>query len=586
MSPVDTLPTEQALPCGGSRTDVTFRSRITALVSGVVLACGAAATGSAVPAGAAGAVPSADEPPVRVVVTGAGAVSAAGAVERAGGRVTSRLPLIGGVVAELPAGARLPAGLRVTEDRPVTFASAAPSPSVASSTVRATIGLPPDGDDGHGVTVALVDTGVTEVGDLAGRIVGHVDVTGTADGAVRDGHGHGTFTAGLIAGTGATSAGAHRGVAPGARILDVRVARPDGTTDLSSVLQGLQAVADRERRDRIRVVNLSLASGSPVPYQLDPLNRALRGLWRRGMTVVVAAGNGGPADGTVSAPGNDPVLLTAGGLDENGTPLRDDDIVPEWSARGPTRQGVTKPDLVAPAASVIGLRTPGSVIDTAYPQARVGEAYLRGSGTSMATAVVSGAAAALVAENPRLRPDDVKALLAGNAYRVPGLADPHAAGSGGLDLAAALAAAGSYRGRGATAEGPVPGNPATWRALAAGIEAGDAAAAARAWRALDPAARSWAARSWAGLDTPARAWAARSWAARSWAGREGADAEEWAARSWAARSWAADDWAARSWAARSWAARSWAARSWAADDWAARSWAGDVWSARSWTARW
>lgn len=547
------------------------------------------AVAAAGPAAPARVAPSSTAPAGAVLVSGADVRTAAAAVLAAGGRVTAGLPLIGAVAAVLPEGSRLPAGLLVTPDRAVGFASVAASPTVAVSTVRTTIGLPPTGDDGHGVTVAVVDTGVADQPDLSGHIAAHLDVTGTGPG---DGFGHGTLIAGLIAQSGAASAGAYVGVAPGARILDVKVGWPDGHTGLIAVLQGLQLVADQGHRYGVEVVNLSLTSGSPVPYQVDPLNQALRALWRLGFTVVVPAGNDGPAPGSIDAPGNDPTLLTVGALDEAGTGVRADDSIPSWSSRGPTSQGVAKPDLAAPGVSVIGLRSPGSVVDTAHPQARVGDAYVRGSGTSMATAVVSGAAADLLARYPRLQPDDVKALLTGAAYGEPGLADPTAAGSGGLDLAAALAAGASARqghsdpghsGQGGSDQ--APGSPGVWRALAAAFDAGDVAAAQRAWAALGPAARSWAARSWAALDPVAQAWVARSWATVDPSGQAwtntGVSAQEWAARSWAARSWAGDDWAARSWAARSWAARSWAGA-----DWAARSWAADGWAARSWAALW
>jgi serine protease AprX len=520
---------------------------------------------------------------VKVVITGGDAASAAAAAERAGGRVTASLPLIGGVAAELPRDAALPPQFSVTADRPVTFTAADQSPSAASSTVRATLGLPAGGDEGRGVTVAVVDTGVADVPDLSGRVAGHLDVTGTGGG---DGYGHGTFMAGLIAASGGGSGGAYLGVAPGARILDVKVARPDGSTDLGSVLRGLQAVADSGRRYDVGVVSLSLSSASPVPYQVDPLNQALRALWRTGITVVVPSGNDGPAPGSVESPGNDPTLITAGSVDEHGTAARDDDSVPAFSGRGPTGQGIAKPDLVAPGTSVIGLRSPGSVIDTSYPQARIGEQYFRGSGTSMSTAVVSGVVADVLARNPKLRPDDVKALLRTTAYDAAALTDPVAAGAGGLDAGAALTVASARGGRGGQDSGDAaPGTPGAWRALAKAFENNDADAAQAAWDKLGPDARSWAARSWASLDNATQAWVARSWAARSWAGT-GVSAQEWAARSWAARSWAGDDWAARSWAARSWAGDDWAARSWAGDDWAARSWAAGTWSARSWTATW
>jgi serine protease AprX len=429
--------------------------------------------------------------------------------------------------------------------------------------------------------VALVDTGVASTPDLAGRLQ-HISISGGEG----DGYGHGTFLAGLIAGGGQQSNGTYRGIAPAAQILDVKVAGADGTTSLSTVLRGLQAVADQPDDRRPQVLNLSLSSASPLPYQVDPLNQALRALWYRGVTVVVAAGNDGPEAGTITSPGNDPTLLTIGGLDEHGSAAHVDDSVADWSSRGRTAQNVAKPDVVAPGAHLVGLRAAGSVIDTAHPGSRVGEAYFRGSGTSMAAAVVSGAIAGLLTEAPDLQPDQVKLLLENSAYRAVGLQKKDGAGFGGVDLAAALEVVSS--GQAPSPKSPAstaPGPQAGWMALSDAVARGDREAAQRAWQALTPAARSWAARSWAGLDTAARSWAARSWAARSWADAD-TTSEQWAARSWAARSWAGEAWVARSWADSEWLARSWAARSWAGDDWAARSWATNTWSARSWAALW
>jgi serine protease AprX len=519
-----------------------------------------------------------------VVVTGAGAEDAARAVTAAGGRVVASLPLAHGVAARLPHGALLAPDLVVTPQRELRVAAAPTSlVDAPASTVRTTLGLPEGGDEGHGVTVAVVDTGVADVPDLAGRVASRVDLTDTGGG---DGYGHGTFMAGLIAGSGAASGGAYRGVAPGAKLVDVKVADAAGRTDLVTVLRGLQWVSEHARD--VKVLNLSLSSDSPLPYQVDPLNQALQELWRRGVTVVVPSGNDGPGAGTVTSPGNDPTLLTVGGIDEAGTADRSDDVVGAWSGRGPTWQGDAKPDLVAPGGRVVGLRSPGSVVDAANAHARVGEHYFRGSGTAMATAVASGVAAATLAVQPRLRPDAVKNLFTATTYAAPGLTVAAGAGKGGLDAARALAAAprwheGAAQHRAEADAAALQRDAKQWLAVEQALLTGDAGAASAAWDRLSPASRDWAARAWAQLDTAARAWAARAWAARAWAG---ADAEwaarAWAARAWAARAWACDEWAARAWADADWTARAWAARAWADADWAARAWAARAWAARAW----
>jgi serine protease AprX len=514
-----------------------------------------------------------------VVVTGSGADAAARAVEAAGGQVLANLPIADGVAARLPLDRSLGADWVVAPQRELTVAEAGTPPATGTATtVRQMLGLPATGTEGRGVTVAVVDTGIADVPDLAGRVTARVDLSGTGNG---DGYGHGTFMAGLIAASGAASNGAHRGVAPGADLVDVKVADAQGRTDLITVLRGLQWVSDH-RKD-IDVLNLSLSSNSPMPYQIDPLNQALQALWQRGVTVVVPSGNDGPGVGSVTSPGNDPMLLTAGGLDASGTADRGDDVVGAWSGRGPTWQGDAKPDLVAAGGHVVSLRSPGSVVDRSSPQARVGDDYFRGSGTSMAAAVTSAMAAATLSVQPTLRPDAIKNLFVSTAYASPGLTREAGGGAGGLDAAAVLAAAprwsaGAAQNRYEQDTAAIRRDAKRWTAYAKAIVADDPETAARAWAALSPASRDWAARAWAQLDPAARAWAARAWAARAWAGAD----ETWAARAWAARAWAARAWADADWSARAWADADWTARAWAADDWAARAWAADRWSARAW----
>jgi len=507
----------------------------------------------------------------RVLVTSvAGDISAAAAaVAAAGGRVLDTFSLIGGVSAELPTGTVLAPSYRISPDAPLQVAKAPAADEGAPVTVRDTIQAPTGGTGGAGVTVAVVDTGVADLPQFEGRLLKQVNVTGNGEG---DEFGHGTFVAGLVAG-----GGLHPGVAPAANILDIRVADKNGRTSLLTVLAGLEAAADAD----VQVLNLSLSSGSPLPYQVDPLSQALESLWRNGITVVVPSGNDGPDSGTVTAPGSDPVLLTVGGLDENGTPAQDDDTIADWSGRGPAPQNVAKPDLVAPGSHLVSLRAPGSHVDRANPNSRIGTHYFRGSGTSFSTAVISGAAAVLLAEQ-NLTPGEVKARLTGTAY---GLADndKDATGAGGLNLAAALAD--SNTGSSASAGADIPGDPAVWAAFLDALMTGDRALAASSWSKLSIEARNWAASSWSSLSPEARNWAASSWSGRNWAGADGS-ADQWAARNWAARNWAARNWSARNWSASSWSARNWSARNWSDGDWEARNWSARNWSARNWSGVW
>ncbi len=532
-------------------------------------------------------VPSSAGAPGRTVLltlTGEASLSAvAQSVQALGGQVLNTLEVADSLLVQLPSGVRVPVGAAEVPDAPMRVNGTRMYSDTTVPTYRETVGAPADLSTGAGVTVALLDTGVAPYADGLGHVQ-HVNVTDAPDG---DGLGHGTFQAGLIAGR-----GTFPGVAPGADLVDVQVADAQGNTSLSTVLAGLDAVADRGDVD---VLNVSLSTGSPLPPAFDPLARALDRLWAQGVTVVTAAGNDGPDRGTVGSPGDDPVLLTVGSLDEHATTGRSDDDVAEFSAR-PGRGSHGKPDLLAPGVSLVSTAAPGSAAVNENPNSLVGEGYMRGSGTSMSAAVVSGAVAAVLDANPRLAPNGVKALLTRTAYNLKGR--DAGEGAGGLDLAAAVSAAPKAPAKPQLSSdpkdtgewGPRERDADAWEAFAAAWESGDFDAAQAAWDKLGARTQVWGARMFAlavvygsfdSADFEARGWAARGWAARGWAAR-GWASEEWLARGWAARGWAARGWAARGWAARGWAADDWSARGWAADDWAADDWSARGWAARGW----
>ena len=165
--------------------------------------------------------------------------------------------------------------------------------------------------------------------------------------------------------------------------------------------------------------------------------------WRRGLAVVVAAGNGGPGRDTVLTPGIDPYVITVGATDDRGTVGREDDVFAWFSAWGGSNP---KPDLVAPGRRLVSLRVPGSTLDSLYPSrvvaAQNGATYFQLTGTSMSTGVVSGAAALALQRRSSVTPDQLKALLAGTTRSygtagATGVPDPTADGSGMLDARAA-----------------------------------------------------------------------------------------------------------------------------------------------------
>jgi serine protease AprX len=516
---------------------------------------------------------------IPVIVEGPNAKTAADMTQGAHGIVDNYLPIVNGVEARVPSSriAELSTRAIVVPDRAMHLQGAAYGSGLVSA-YPAEVGatsLWNGGLTGAGVTVALVDTGIADVPDLASRVVARANFT--QEKSYLDTYGHGTFEAGLVAGDGTSSGGRYVGVAPGASLMSVKVADATGATSLGQVIAGIQLVDSSAARFNVRVLLLPLDSDSPFPPELDPLSRALRTVWAHGVVVVVPAGNAGPGAGTIASPGNDPVLLTAGSVNDMGTTGTGDDQISSFSSRGPTAFGEDKPDLAAPGEHLVSVRAPGSTIDQQNPSAVVEGSYFKGSGTSMSAAVTAGAAALLLSAKPSLTPDEVKALLMATASPV---LDGDASSTGAGVVSAAQAAA--FNGDLPTLHAlpdmgdtmqpfTPPGLDFDWRQVDG---QGSYLWAARQW-----AARQWAARSWDDNEWDARQWAARQWAARSW------DARSWDARSWDFVAWQARQWAARSWDARSWAARQWLARAWDARAWDARSWDANDWLARQWTSR-
>ena len=290
---------------------------------------------------------------------------------------------------------------------------------------------------GQGVTVALLDTGVSANTDLGHRVLARVDLTPDHDGYDR--YGHGTHMAGLIAGNGNQSLGLYQGVAPKAHLVSVKVAGADGSTDVSVVLAGIEWIVEHQSQYNIKVMNLSFGTDATQPYSVDPLDFAVERAWFSGIAVVVSAGNRGPSSGTINKPADDPYVITVGSADTKGTNDTSDDTVASFSSLGPTQDGFSKPDVAAPGISMVSERAVGSTIDIANPQARVGDAYFKGSGTSQSAAVVSGMLALMYQANPALTPDVAKAIVVGTAQTYLSKQDV-GAGAGVIDIAGAVKA--------------------------------------------------------------------------------------------------------------------------------------------------
>ena len=332
----------------------------------------------------------------------------------------------------------------VALDAPVLSSQALASLSTSRLPDPTTSGGESDSFAGAGVTVAVIDSGYRSHPDLDPRVI-HVESFLTS-GATDDVYGHGTHVAGIVAGSGAGSAGRYRGVAPAADIVSLRVLDDLGQGQTSDVIAALAWVLDEGSQYGIDVVNLSLGHPVMEPAELDPLVRAVEDVWNAGIVVVCSAGNRG-ADGnfTVNSPGNSPLLLTVGSLTDWNTATTADDKVSSFSSRGPSAvDHFLKPDFVAPGNRIVSTTSVSSALAKALPQSLTGgpgAAYLELSGTSMAAAEVSGVVARMLQQDPTLNPATVKHRLVATAREVAG-ALPTDAGAGALDMAAALQADG------------------------------------------------------------------------------------------------------------------------------------------------
>jgi serine protease AprX len=308
-------------------------------------------------------------------------------------------------------------------------------------------GIP--GVTGQNIGVAVLDSGIAPHAALATRVVASVSLV-SGDPSANDTFGHGTHVAGIIGGNGGPAAAVTSaytgGIAPGVKLINVRVLGADGSGLTSDVIAGIDWVIDHKTQYDIRVINMSLGHPVMEPASTDPLCQAVQRAVNAGIVVVVAAGNAGLSSngrqilGSITSPGNSPAAITVGALNTWGTANRSDDTVATFSSRGPTAfDFAVKPDVAAPGVRIISLEANQSLLPTVHPSIHTAgtgnNAYMYLSGTSMSTPMVSGGVALLLQGSPSLTPAQVKlALQSGASYMPDGLV---AAGAGSVNFWAA-----------------------------------------------------------------------------------------------------------------------------------------------------
>lgn len=276
------------------------------------------------------------------------------------------------------------------------------------------------GFDGTGSTIAILDTGIDEThADIGDKVIATQNFSSSD--TVTDRHGHGTHVAATAAGSGDASAGLRTGVAPGAQLVNAKVLGDGGSGAISDIIAGMEWAADQD----VDVISMSLGGG--FTDGTDPMSQAVNTITEEhDVLFTVSAGNSGPREQSVTAPGLADAALTVGAVDK-------DSQLASFSSRGP-RLGdfAIKPDITAPGVGIVAARAAGSSMGSP-----VDDNYTSASGTSMAAPHVAGAVAILAAQHPDWDADTLKAALVNSA-------DPHDAltvyeqGGGELNVANAV----------------------------------------------------------------------------------------------------------------------------------------------------
>jgi serine protease AprX len=432
--------------------------------------------------------------------------------------ITGKFKFVGSVAATMKAKhvliiAKRP-GLTITYDSQVKLSAFPTSDQVwpTASGVRPMWG---ESTTAQTPTIAIVDSGIDKNRadfDMGIRVKQEVNLTTLPNNSSGDGRGHGTFVAGIAAG----SAPGYAGAAPQANLVSIDVMDDSGMARTSDVIAAAQWIYNNRQSKNIRVANFSLHSTTPSNFTKDPLDKAVEKLWFGGVVVVVAAGNYGlptGASGVPYAPGNDPFVITVGAIDLEGSTNVRKHEVPSWSAYGFTNDGFRKPEVAAAGRYIIGPVPLNASLKNAKPENVVSPTYMRLSGTSFAAPIVAGAAAQILAKHPTWTPDQVKGALMLRARFVPDEGLGGAAGVGEINAS-----------RSAAVTNPPNPNVALNRFLVPDPNgSGTPVFDSVSWTDVAKANVSWDSASWSDVTWSDASWSSVSWADVTWSDVSWAD---------------------------------------------------------------
>src|ERR687888_1077407 len=436
-----------------------------------------------------------------------------------GATLKKRLDLVGGVAVDLPAGQiktlATMSGLTVTSDALVQVSGSTYTSSqlwpYESGVAALWPATPPA--TAQGPAIAIVDSGVdTTRADFGTRVLTQVNLSSLTPNAKGDGRGHGTFVAGIAAG----SAPGYAGAAPAAPIVSIRVMDNYGKALTSDVVNACEWILANKSKYNIRVANFSLHSATPGHFVNNPLDLAVEKLWFNGIFVTAAAGNFGVAGQPVRmgfAPGNDPFVMTVGAVDLGGTIGVGNDLAAPWSAYGYTYDGFLKPDIGAPGRYIVGPAPPTSTLVAEKPLNVTAPGYIQLSGTSFAAPVVAGPAQQILVRHPSWTPDQVKGALLSTAKKAPN-ATPTSLGAGEL-----------YAGKAASVAAPPNPNLALDKFLVPNPNGGSTPVFGWAtWEDAVKKSTVWDAATWSDATWTDATWSDATWSDATWSDATWTDA--------------------------------------------------------------
>lgn len=252
---------------------------------------------------------------------------------------------------------------------------------------------------GRGITVAIMDSGICHHPDYSDRVICFKDFVGKKSDLYDDAS-HGSHVTGIVAGNGMMSDGKYRGIAPECDLVHLKVLDQNGTGKINNAIAAMDWVIRNRNKFNIRILNFSV--GIIMDEEEEDgklLVEWVEKVWDAGIVVVVAAGNMGPKQGSITVPGTSRKVITVGFYDDSVKEMGRSSRY--YSGRGPTGTCICKPEITAPGAAIISC-------SNMKPS---GHYYCRKSGSSMATPVVSGGIALLLSEKPWMTNLEVKMKL-------------------------------------------------------------------------------------------------------------------------------------------------------------------------------